>query len=367
MDRNSLDEKGKRAYDNITETRVKKLLASAREQLSQSRLELGAESSVLWVINNRHSSLSHDALKEMVARRARNDTKEVDAVVVSGAHFYSDGFDSYFLWPMDCIPINLNRPFAEFEALRDSWNTFSMERMTALMRAPTASNNSKGPVVDLSFKYEGVTYVMPTPRMGNLSGFYVNGRPRINTTGIESCPKVATVFPCLTRSEWAECKRRSPNLLSTNTFDEWVAREAQARERSTLKPFISVPVTYEGWHAWAVTKPHGTQVSVYQYASDVFQKQIVDVMGKAGELKDHSVLPQRYMLLITEEIGQDLAFDVSHLAEVFTRVDGEDCYSEVWENRSIFFEHALAVAAAEAIARGIDCVFWQKDLTYAWH
>src|SRR5690606_17475810 len=132
-----------------------KLVASAREQLSQSRLELGAESSVLWVINNRHSSLSHDALKEMVARRARNDTKEVDAVVVSGAHFYSDGFDSYFLWPMDCIPIKFNRPFAEFEALRDSWNTFSMERMTALMRAPTASNNSKSPVVDLSFKYEG--------------------------------------------------------------------------------------------------------------------------------------------------------------------------------------------------------------------
>ncbi len=366
LDPNVLDEKGKRAYNNISETRVKKLVASAREQLPQSRLKLGAASSVLWVINNRHSSLSHDALKEMVARRARNDTKEIDAVVVSGAYFFSDGFDSYFLWPMDCVPISLHRPFAEFSALRDSWNTFASERMTALVHAPTTANNSKGPIVDLSFKHEGVTYVMPTPRMGKRSEFYVNGRPRINTTGIESCPEVATVFPGLTPTEWAECKRRSPEILSANTFAEWSAKEAQARERCTLKPFISVPVTYEGWHAWAVAQPQGTHVPIYQYATDVFQKQIVDVIERARERKDHSVLPQRYMLLITEEIGQDLAFDVSHLAEVFTRADGEDLYYEVWEDRSIFFEHALAVAAAEAIARGLDCVYWQKDLKYAW-
>lgn len=366
LDRDALDDKSKRAYDNISETRIKKLVASAREQLPQSRLELGATSTVLWVINNGHSSLSHDALKELVARRARNDTREIDAVIVSGAYFYSDGFDSYFLWPMDRVPINLNKAFAEFELLRDSWNSFAGERMTALMQAPAAAQDSKGPVVDLSFKHEGVTYVIPTPKMGKRSEFYLNGRPRSNTTGIESCPKVATVFPGLSRSEWAECKRRSPKLLSTNTFDEWSAREAEARESCGLKPFIAVPVTYEGWHEWATVQPQGTHVSIYQYATDVFQKLIVDVMKRARELAENAVLPQRYMLLITEEIGQDLAFDVSHLAEVFTRPDGEDTYSEVWEDRPIFFEHALAVAAAEAIARGLDCVYWQKDLTYAW-
>lgn len=366
LDRDALDDKGKRAYNKISETRIKKLVASAREQLLQSRLELGATSTVLWVINNRHSSLSHDALKELVARRARNDTKEIDAVVVSGAYFYSDGFDSYFLWPMDCVPVNLQKPFVEFEALRDSWNTFAGERMTALMHAPTAAHDSKGPVVDLSFKHEGVTYVMPTPPMGKRSGFYVNGRPRTNTTGIESCPNVATVFPGLSRTEWAECKRRSPKLLSVNTFDEWTAKEAQAGEICTLKPFIVVPVTYEGWHAWVTAQPQGTHASIYQYATDVFQKQMVDVMKRARELTEQPVLPRRYMLLITEEIGQDVAFDVSHLAEVFTRPDGEDTYYEVWEDRPIFFEYAFAIAAAEAIARGLDCVYWQKDLTYAW-
>ena len=366
LDPDALDEKGKRAYNNISETRIKKLVASAREQLLQSRLELRTTSSVLWVINNRHSSLGHDTLKELVARRARNDTKEIDAVVVSGAYFYSDGFDSCVLWPMDCVPVNLHKPFVEFEALRESWNTFAGECMTALMHEPTAMHDGKGPVVDLSFKHEGVTYVVPTPQMGKRSGFYVNGRPRTNTTGIESCPKVATVFPGLSRAEWSECKRRSPMLLSANTFDEWNAKEAQAREICTLKPFIVVPVTYEGWHAWATAQPQETHVSIYQYATESFQKQIEEVMKRARQLTKHSVLPRRYMLLLTEEIGQDLAFDVSHLAEVFTRPDGEDTYYEVWEDRPIFFEHALAVAAAEAIARGLDCVYWQKDLTYAW-
>lgn len=366
LDREALDEKGKRAYDNISETRIKKLVASAREQLLQSRMELATTSSVLWVINNRHSSLSHDALKELVARRARNDTKEIDAIVVSGAYFYSDGFDSYLLWPIDCVPINLHRPLVEFEALRAGWNSFADARMTALMHVTVSAYASKGPIVDLSFKHEGVTYVMPTPQMGKPSKFYRNGRPRSNTTGIETCPKVATVFPSLSRTEWVECKLRSPKLLSSNTFEEWSAKQIRAADSCTLKPFIAVPVTYEGWRAWATAQPQGTHVSVYQYATDVFQKQIVEVMRNARELTLNSVLAQRYMLLITEEIGQDLAFDLSHLAEVFTRPGCEDLYYEVWEDYPIFFEQALAVAAAEAIARGLECVYWQKDLRYAW-
>jgi hypothetical protein len=82
---------------------------------------------VLWVINNGYSSLSHSALMELVAKRARNDSGDIDAVVVSGAHFYRDSFDSFFLWPIDCTPIHLDRPFQDFEALRDAWNGLAMD------------------------------------------------------------------------------------------------------------------------------------------------------------------------------------------------------------------------------------------------
>lgn len=120
LDRRLLDAQGQRADDRIVEGPVKTAVSSARQQLQQSRTEHNATSTVLWVINNGYSSLSYGALMEMVARRARNDSSDIDAVVVSGAYFYSDTFDSFFLWPIDCIPIHLDKPFLDFDALRDA-------------------------------------------------------------------------------------------------------------------------------------------------------------------------------------------------------------------------------------------------------
>lgn len=366
LDRGLLDTEGQRAYDRIVEGPVKTAVSSARQQLQQSRLEHTATSTVLWVINNGYSSLSHSALMELVARRARNDSSDIDAVVVSGAYFYSDSFDSFFLWPIDCTPIHPDRPFQDFEALRDVWNEFAMDRMTALLHEPAASEETKGPVVDISFQLEGVTYVMPAPPMGRESGFFTNGRPRNNSTGITSAPPVATVFAGLNRHEWAEFKRHHPQVVTSVDYNEWKMKETLASSTCNLKPFITIPITHAGWWEWARKQPQETRVSVHQYANGLFQKKILGIIDGARERIDDSVLPRRYMLLITEEIGQDLAFDVSHLAEVRTLPDGSDHIDEVWANKPMFFELALAIAAAEAIARGIEWVFWEKDKTYAW-
>lgn len=366
LDRSLLDTHGKRAYDRIVEGPVKTAVSSARQQLRQSRAEHNAASTVLWVINNGYSSLSHSALMELVARRARNDSSDIDAVVVSGAYFYSDTFDSFFLWPIDLIPIHLNRHFQEFEALREAWNGLAMDRMNALMREPSAGDDTKGPVVDLSFQLEGITYVMPTPPMGRESNFFINGRPRSNSTGITSSPPVATVFAGLNRHEWCEFKRRHSQLLSSADYEAWKAKEARACSECDLKPFIVTPITHMGWLEWARQQPEGTNISIHHYASDLFHQGILHVIGNARERTIESILPRRYMLLITEEIGQDLTFDVSHLAEVCTLPDGRDHLDEIWTDQRMFFEQALTVAAAEAIARGVECVFWQKDKTYAW-
>lgn len=366
LDRGLLDAQGQRDYDRIVEGPVKSAVSSARQQLQQSRTEHNATSTVLWVINNGYSSLSHGALMEMVGRRARNDSSVIDAVVVSGAYFYSDTFDSFFLWPIDCTPIYLDKPFLDFDALRDAWKGLAMDRMNALMREPAAALDTKGPVVDISFKSGGVTYVMPTPPMGQKSKFFINGRPRNNSTGITSSPPVATVFAGLNRQELTEFKRRHALAVSTADYNEWTTKEARARSKCDLKPFITIPVTYAGWWEWARQQPKETSVSVHRYATDLFQKKIVGVINGARERTGHSVLPRRYMLLLTEEIGQDLAFDVSHLAEVCTLPDGSDHIDEVWTDKTMFFEQALTVAAAEAIARGVECVLWEKDKTYAW-
>lgn len=367
LDRDFLDAQGQRAYDRIVEGPVKTAVSSARKQLHQSQSEYHATSTVLWVINNGYSSLDHCALMELVARRARNDSSDIDAVVVSGAYFYSDTFDSFFLWPMDLTAINPDKPFEDFKALRGAWSEFAMERMTALLREPAVADDTKGPVVDISFQLDGVTYVKPTPPMGRKSTFFVNGRPRSNSTGITSSPPVATVFAGLDHHEWAEFKRRHAPAVSSANYNEWSKREARARSECDLKPFVTIPITHADWWEWARQQIKATSVSVHRYAGDLFQERILGIINGARERTGNSVLPRRYMLLITEEIGQDLAYDVSHLAEVCTLPDGSDLIEEVWADKSMFFAQALTVAAAEAIARGVECVFWEKDKTYTWN
>lgn len=367
LDRGLLDPQGQRVYDRIVEGPVKTAVSSARQQLQQSRSEYNAASTVLWIINNGYSSLRHSALMELVAKRARNDSSDIDAVIVSGAYFYSDTFDSFFLWPIDYTPINLDKPFQSFKALRDAWNELAGDRMTALIREPAAVDDTKGPIVDLSFRLDGVTYVMPTPPMGSESSFFINGRPRNNSTGITSSPPVATVFAGLSHHEWAEFKHRHALVVSTTDYNEWAKNEARAKSECELKPFITIPVTYAEWWEWARQQPKETSVSVHRYATDLFQKKILSVIDGAQKWTGDSVLPRRYMLLLTEEIGQDQAFDVSHLAEVCTLPNGSDQINEVWTDRSMFYEQALTVAAAEAIARGVECVFWEKDKTYSWN
>jgi hypothetical protein len=247
LDRGLLDAKGQRAYDRIVEGPVKTAINSARQQLQQSRSEHNATSTILWVINNGYSSLSHSALIELVARRARNDSSDIDAVVVAGAYFYSDTFDSFFLWPINCTPIHLDKSFQDFETLRDAWNGLANERMTALMREPATADDTKGPVVDISFQSDGVTYVMPTPPMGRKSEFFINGRPRNNSTGITSSPPVATVFAGLDRHEWTEFKRHHAQVISSADHNEWATKEAQARSECDLKPFITIPVGLTGF------------------------------------------------------------------------------------------------------------------------
>ena len=361
-----LDAQGQRDYDRLMEGPVKTAVSSARQQLKQSRTELGLTGTVLWIINNGYSSLDHDALKELVAKRAKNDSKEIDAVIVSGAYFYSDSFDSYFLWPMDCVQIHSERPFQEFESLRNAWNDLATDRMTRLVTEPPAANNDKGAAEDVTFQVDDVTYVVPTPPIGGQSSFFIAGRPRKNSTGIETSPPVATVFAGLSRSEWAEFRRCNPDEVPYADYSDWKKLQARARDDCDLEPLIAMPVTHSGWCDWARRQPKGTDVSVHRYATDLFHEKMDQVISAARERKEGSVLPPRHLMLVVEEIGQDLALDVAHLAEISIRPDGTDHVEEVWVDQSMFFRQALVVAAAEAIARGVEFVLWRKDRTYAW-
>src|ERR1051326_1752310 len=222
LDRARLRQNAQREYDRILEGPIKTAVRSARAQLKQSRAEHSARTSILFLVNNGYTALDHTALSQMAAHRVRNDTQEIDGVVVAGCYFYSDTFDNFFLWPIDYVPINVNRPFTLYERLRSAWNDYAGQFMTGVMQGHITAETIKGPVVDTQFDRGGVTYVKPAPPIGQGSGFFAGGRPRKDSSGLERCPPVATTFPDLSREEWKRFCAAFPDegLLLTN-YKDW--------------------------------------------------------------------------------------------------------------------------------------------------
>ncbi len=178
LDRENLSEAGQRAYDRAIEGPIKNAVASARQQLKQTRAERAETTlSVLWVLNNGYTALNHEELTALVAHRVRNDSSNIDGIIVGGCYFHSDGFDSFFLWPLNYVPIRLN-DFPGFDALHDAWQRFAESFMSRVVIGDLGPDPFKGPVVDTQFEIDDITYVKPAPPIGGASAFFPRGRPR---------------------------------------------------------------------------------------------------------------------------------------------------------------------------------------------
>jgi len=370
IDRNRLPESGQREFNGILDRPLNGIVKKARSQLVQSRSEFGhATCSILMVLNNGYTALGHEALTELVAHRARHDTSEIDGVVVGGCYYYGDGFDSFFLWPLDYIPINANAPFRAFSGLKRAWDAYAGRTMTALVRGELPLDAGKGPVLDTQFEVDGTTYVKPAPPMGKASEFYIHGRPRKGGRDDAGIPPVALTFPDMTVGEWSKFREvlQSDSLLC-ESYQEWRKhREMGFEAGSPLKPFVPMQVTREGWAQWCTTnKQPRTASSVRRYANELFCGQLGALLHAARERTQGSVVPARYVLVITEEIGQDQANDLTKIGLVHAGAPEDEVIKELVLDARIFHEHGLALAGAYALAEGVDCVMWQKDRRYAW-
>lgn len=112
LDPSLLSDSEQREYRSIIEQPVKGHIAKARKQLAQSRSEIPtAAGSVLWIFNNSYTALDHEMLETLAANRVRQDTQQIDGVIVSGCYYHSDGFSSMFLWPCEYVPIGVGFSF----------------------------------------------------------------------------------------------------------------------------------------------------------------------------------------------------------------------------------------------------------------
>lgn len=356
-------------YRRIIEGPVKRAVAKARAQLIQSRAERQeAKGSVLWIVNNGYTSLDHDALGEIVSNRVRQDTTHIDGIIISGCYYHGDGFDSVFLWPCSYVPINTAYRFPEFDALRAAFQDFAGEYMTALVRQEVPAG-VKFPVADVTFDLGGVRYVRVAPPMGRPSEFYMNGRPRANSIGFEKCPPVALIVPDLTRAEHDLVRTAVGEVDGPlSSYEAWLKHMAEAAAAATpLKPLVAMPVRAVEWLEWCrAAEIEPSHPALREYAHDQFTKPMFDLLSRAGERKQGGLVLSSYVLALTEEIGQDCGNDVSHIALVRERPDGDPIIRPLVENLRIFHEHALALAAAYALSRGVGAVQWQKNRQYSW-
>lgn len=370
LDRDSLPPSEQRNFDRILEGPIKTAISKARKQLKQSRLEHEeATTSIIWFINNGYTALDHDALLRLVAHRVQNDTNEVDGVIVSGCYFHSDSFDSFFLWPFEYVPINLDTNFPEFDDLHRAWNKLADRSMTTLMQQAPGRQEVKGPVIDAQFDIDDVTYVKPAPPIGGRSEFFRDGRPRLNSTGIATSPPVGLIFGDLSFDQWTKFREKLPNAQWLRTsHDGWklgrVEAEKQAADR---RVFISIPVTWDAWAKWVGESGDYQILTAHDYAAHVFQERISELLNNAKDIDETGVLPNRYMLIVTEEIGQDKGNDISHAAIVVENPDGTQDFEEIFSNQRLFHEYAMTLGCAHAIARDIEVVRWRKNKAYAWY
>ncbi len=370
LDAEKLELGDRQRFNRIVETPIKVGIAKASKQLKQSRSEYPeAKCSVLFVVNNGYTTMSHDVLVQLVVHRTKNDTREIDAVVVAGSYFHSDGFDDCFLWPIDYIPINPENPFLEFDKLKEGWNGLADKFMTDMVTGASGPALEKGPVVDVQFDLDGVTYIRPAPVLGFPSAFYARGRPRMDSTGLSVCPPVATIFPLMSEEVWGAFNKRLnyPSCL-LGSFGMWVREQGAAvRAGTSLRPTMLVPITLMSWVNWCSDQGVPETVdAIFAYINQVFTDHVREGLE---DVREHDLCKcgdNPYILVVTEVIGQDKANDVSHLALVEPNPNGEFGLTPLVENARIFHEHAITLGVAYALRMGLTSVFWQKNLEYAW-
>ncbi|WP_375786930.1 hypothetical protein ACE10Z_04940 [Bradyrhizobium sp. Pha-3] len=364
IDPTVIEQNDRYAYATIMQGPIRGVVRSARAQLKQSRREIGDDAiTVLFVVNNGFTALTHEELLDYVVIRARNDTDEIDAVVVAGCYLHGDGFDSYALWPIDYVSIHEERPFTEFEALKSAWNELANRHMTEFIMGEHGLTAAKEAQTDIVFEWEGRVFVKPATPIGSESKFFRAGRPRLNHVPFERVRHVAFTVPRLSQVEYRRVRAALKDEPLLESLDTWNDHVEEALSHGTpMRPVVAIDVSRGTWEAWKRRNPGSSGLDSLRAAANVrYGVEASKLVHAAKELHPGIVVPRRYIAVVIELIGQDENNDVSRIG-VCTSGDVE------WIVLNARLSHfgALALAAAHAIHLGVANILWAHDLRYAW-
>jgi hypothetical protein len=351
-------------YYRIVEVPIKNACKKASKQLQVTAARFNPPPvRVLVILNVGYTLLSADEFKDVCFKCVRNDTSGIDWVVCGGIYFFSDKFDNYVISRFEDLAINLRSQFQSRDLLLQAWGAFVQQLVTNAIRSKDPFSDGRMPVLDLMFELDGVRYVKLAPRMPK-STFWPSGRhPRENTSGIETCPAVARTFPSLTEREWRLFKKVMPlNRRLKSTYQQW--RKSYPNENGDdfepLKPIVCIEVNFEDFARWVQKPKKNWQFGdLGKFSTELFHQQVMLLLADAKEKEHTMIVPLDYIHLIVNEVGNDKANDYSSIYHVFN-VPGFERDELIVENQRVFFEHAIALAAAYAIKHKLSSVLYTK-------
>lgn len=365
-----LPEETQNTYYNLLLGPVQTAVKKAAQQISETESEVGGTPArILLIINIGYTAVDHSEFKRLVLKSARNDTSKIDAVIVGGIYHYGDGFESFVICPFELCQINVGRVFSGFARLHSEWNKFCEKMITAALLGTSTTQFNRLPLVDLVYEHKGITYVKPAKQMGKASGFWIRGRPRANSTGSEQCPQVGVAFPVFDAPTWEKFHKEMPDSsFLRNSYAEW--RIFSTREQSAVhdveQPLVPVEMHFEPWISWCDEREVVMDdEAIFTYALEQLDANVRKLIFEACDLDEMRVLPSSYVHLVTEEIGQDCALDLSYAYLIGENVYGGARLS-LFEHRRLFFEHALVLAATYAVRHCVPVLTFRRDQTYMW-
>lgn len=369
IDPNLLSDEDQRKYFNILEGPIKTHVKKASKQLKSTSSKLGGgHAKILLIVNNGYSALGMEEFKAVAGKCVRNDTSNIDYVITCGIYYYSDGFDSYVIAPFEIEGIRDDLEPSEYLSVKESWNIFLNKHMTKFIIEPDREKNARLPVLDLEFDVNDITFVKPTPPFGKESEYWVAGRPRINSTGIEECPPVGMIFPKFSRSSWGLVKEvLEDSWKLQESYEEWLkfSLEEETEYENVIQPFIRVGLEYDDLVKRIEEKYITRFYDLCNYANDIFSKRVREIIFSARDINSTKVELDRYILLVVREIGRDKKNDLCSIY-VARNVGEPEILETFIENERIFFEHGVSLASAYALKSGVRMVLHYKDKTYAW-
>jgi len=353
----------RRTYDRIIETPIKTHLRKADRQLKATANRLSTDPvRVAIILNVGYTAISPEEFEAICLKRTRNDTNNIDWLIIGGIYTYSDTFDHYFIARFQDFPIHLSQRFEQCDKLCECWGKWLTQRMEDLIRKGPPKDQML-PVVDIAFDVNGITYVKPSPAFPK-SHFWPSGRkPRENSTGIDTCPPVGTTHVHFPEKVWTELKQLWPNERRLkNSYVEWISHVTSLdSEDEELRPYHALMLDESDLRSKLEVQDIPFSFDgLMQYSAIALGERVRPLVDEARDISKSQIETLEYILIEVFEIGDDEAFDHCSLYYCLD-TPGFERTEAIFKHKRIFFHHALAVAASHAVKRNVQFVYFGKN------